>query len=542
MTVVASSRLAELITTLPGFDPYENAEGCRFDEAKAHHVIEFFEYALVHVKGDLAGQKFILEDWQKALLANLFGWQREDGMGRRFREAFIFIPRKNGKSILASGICLYMFFCDGEQGAEIVCAASEQKQARLVWNVAKKMIEKDPAMSKVAKLFQHSIMIEESFSTFMPISSESSSAHGMNLHCAVMDELHVQKTDDLVVALQTSMGSRRQPLMVHITTSDFERVSVCNKKHDYASKVRDGIIQDQSFLPVIFEASKDDDWTDPEVWKRANPNYGISVRADYIAHECQRAKDDPTYENEFKRLQLNIRTEQSVRYIKMEDWDLCNGEVNEKDLLGRPCYGGLDLSTVEDLSALVLVFPNADNTFDVLPYFWGPKDNAINREKRHRVPYLTWAKQGHIRLTPGNRIDYNQIELDIKELSKKFKIVDIGYDIYNAEQIQENLHSQYGLTMVEFRQGFLSMNEPMKKMLWLLKGADLNHGGHPVLRWNASNVCAQIDPAGNVKPDKKKSAEKIDGIVALIMAIGRATLGDKPKESVYKTRGFRYLG
>lgn len=526
-----------LTRLLPNYDPYKGADDFYFDEEEANRVIFFFQNCLVHIKGELAGQLLVLEDWQKSYIGNLFGWMAKDGTGRRYRESLLYVPRKNGKSFISSGICIYMFLFDEEIGAEVVCAAFEKDQAKFVWDVAAKQINKHPSLKKLVKTYQASIIQPETDSLFKPISADARSSHGGNLHCAIMDELHVQRSADLVAGLETSQGSRRNPLFIMMTTSDFDRPSVCNQKHDYAKKVISGIIEDHRFLPCIYEASKDDDWRDPKIWRKANPNFGISIYEEYLARQCQKAIDDKVNENEFKRLHLNIKTEQSVRYIQMKDWDQCNGDVDFEALKGRECYGGLDLASIDDFAGLVLVFPNEDGSLDVLVRLWAPEDTAEKRQRTQGVPYVTWGEEGLIKLTPGEVIDYDYIEAEIVKLSEVFNIIGIGYDIYNAQQLQESLNNKHGINMVQFRQGWLSMNEPMKAMMRFLKKSMIRHGGHKVLRWMASNTAAKIDEAGNVKPDKKKSADKIDGIVALIMAIGMALFNDDNHKSIYEERG-----
>jgi phage terminase large subunit-like protein len=300
--------------------------------------------------------------------------------------------------------------------------------------------------------------------------------------------------------------------------------------------VRDGIIQDESFLPVIYEASKDDDWTAPDTWAKANPNLNISVSEEFLASECKRAQEEPAYENTFKRLHLNIRTEQAVRLIPMDQWDACGDEFDARMLDGRPCYAPLDLATVNDLAACVLTFPPLDggNLYYLLPYFFCPSDTAERRSRKTRIPYLQWAKDGHIELTPGNSIDYRYIRKRINELGKKYKIQEVPFDPWNASHIATELGEEDGFQMVEFRQGMNSMNEPTKFLLRLLLDKKLRHGGNPVLRWMASNASGKTDPAGNIKPDKESSGEKIDGIVAAIMGLGRAMVAvQKHKTSPY---------
>ena len=522
-------RIARLI---PGYDPFATAGDCWFDAEAAQTACDFFPECLTHVKGELAGKPFVLAPRQQAIIANLFGWKRPDNT-RRYREAFIFMPRKTGKSLLTAGIINYVLFCDGEPGAEIYSAAAERDQARLVFEMVKAQIEAEPELLSRAEVYKYSIVLGNS--SYKAISADAHTKHGFNTHLAVIDELHAQPNRELVDVLSTSTGARRQPLLISITTSDFERESICNEKHEYASKVRDGIIDDPAFLPVIYEASRDDDWTSPETWRKAIPNLNVSVSEEFIAAECRKAQEEPAFENTFKRLYLNIRTEQAVRLIPMDKWDACGEKFDAKMLEGRPCYAGLDLSTVNDITACVLVFaPKGDGEpYYVLPYIWCPRITAEKRNRKSRVPYLQWAKEGHIELTPGNSVDYRFIRKRINELGKRFKIQEVPYDPWNASHLATELGEEDGFQMVEFRQGMISMNEPTKFLLRLLLDGKLRHGGNPVLRWMASNASGKTDPAGNIKPDKQSSGEKIDGIVALIMGLGRTMIGWTKPQSIY---------
>jgi phage terminase large subunit-like protein len=522
-----------ILSAIPGYDPFRDADGFTFDPDAAEFAIAFFEECLTHVKGALAGKPFLLEKWQKAIIANLFGWKDSDGL-RRYREALIFVPRKNGKSLLVAGIANLMLFCDGEPGAECYCLAAEAAQAALVFDMAKSMIHNCETLEEVSEIFRYSVQYDGS--TLKPINAQAGTKHGLNTHFAVFDELHAQPTRELVDVILTSTGSRQQPLVLHITTSDYEREgSICNEKHDYASKVRDGVIKDARFLPVIYEASIDDDWQDRKTWAKANPNMGVSFPESYLETACQRAQDEPSFENTFKRLHLNIRTEQAFRWLQMEHWNKCDAQDLES-LAGRECYGGLDLASTSDLACLSLAFPSESGHVDVLTFPFVPSDNAQLREKRDKVPYLTWSRQGFITLTEGNVIDYRQIRDKINELGTLYALKEIAFDPWGATQLVTEL-GEDGFDMVEFRQGFASMSAPSKEFERLVKSHKLRHGDHPVFRWCASNVTATTDPADNIKPDKKRSSEKIDCVVAAIMAIGRIMVQAPVSESVYATRG-----
>lgn len=504
----------------PGYDPFETAGDCWLDHKAAADTIEFVESCCRHVKGELAGQLIILEDWEKALYANVFGWKRPDGT-RRYREVLLYIPRKNAKTTIAATIVLLVLYTDQEPGGEAYSAAADREQARLCFEIATGMIRQEPILLEHAELFKYSIVVGSN--SYKVRSSEVGTAHGLNPHLIVTDELHAHRSAELVEALMTGTGGRTQPLVVHMTTADYDREgSVCNAKHDYASKVRDGIIEDSAFLPVIYEATREDDWTDPKVWAKANPNLGISISRDYIAHECQRAKDDPSFENTFKRLHLNIITEQAFRWMQLDKWDLCSEAFDPGMLRGLPCWAGLDLATVIDMAALVLCFP-VDDEFFLLPFCWCPRESAEQRERKDRQPYITWARQGHLALTEGNTIDDRAIRKQINELGSEYSIQEIAFDPWNATTLARQLGEEDGFHMVEFRQGTISMNEPMKTLMRLVLDVKLRHGGHPVLRWCASNLSARNDPSDNIRPDRAASKEKIDAMVAAIMAVGRAT-------------------
>jgi phage terminase large subunit-like protein len=535
----SGSSLADIARRVPGYDAFETAGDCTFDAEAAQLACDFFRECLVHVKGELAGQPFRLRPWQKAIVANVFGWKRPDGT-RRYREVFIEIARKNGKTTLVAGLVLFILFCDHEPGAEVYSAAGEREQAALLHDLAKQMVLHEPALASRAKLYSspRSIVLEHMGSVYKPLSSDADTKYGFNTHCAVVDELHVQRTRRLVDALQTSMGSRRQPLLIHITTAGYDVHSICYEKYDYACKIRDGVFDDPSFLPVIYEAGPEDDWTKVRTWRKANPNYGVSVSREFLRSELKRAQRTPSYENTFRRLYLDQWTEQSVRWLPLDAWDECDGPVDFAALAGQPCWAGIDLSSTTDLTALVLLWILGDGTHVVAPWFFLPQANAQVREERDRVPYLTWARQGLIELTPGNVVDYERVRARLHALAERFEIQEVAIDRWNATHMITLLDAD-GLNPVPFGQGYASMSAPTKELEKLVLGAQLAHGGHPVLRWNANNAAVAEDAAGNKKPDKKRSRDRIDGIVATIMALGRAMIREPvgAGRSVYEDRG-----
>ena len=530
----------ELLGKIPGYDPFTTARDCTFDAKAGALPLKFFDACLTHVKGKMAGSAFHLMPWQQAIMSNLFGWKRPDGT-RRYREAFILVPRKNGKSSMAAGIGLFVLCMDDEPGAEVYCAAADRSQAGLVFEIAKEMVLADKCLSDRFKPYRGSIIKNSDRSFFKPVSADVATKHGFNSHLVIADEVHAMPNRNLIDVLTTSQGARTQPLTIYITTSDYDRESICNEKYDYACKVRDGIIDDPYFLPVIYEASPQDDWRSPETWRKANPCFGVSLQEEYVRRECQKAMESPSYENTFKRLQLNIKTEQDVRWLAMDKWDACGDYVDPESLRGKECYGGLDLASTSDVSALSLVFPNVnDGKSVILPFFWLPSVTAMNRVRKDRIPYDTWAKQMRITLTDGNVTDYDIIRRDVGKLAEKYRIKEIAFDRYNATQLVSQLGGD-GISMVQFGQGFVSMSAPSKELEKLVVSGKIIHGGNPVLRWMASNVSVEMDAAGNIKPSRNKSSEKIDGIVATVMAIGRMHSKPFKAPSVYEKRGLLVL-
>lgn len=529
-----AAKWSKIICAIPGYDPIATAApGEYFDPAAAQLALDFFPECLTHVKGALAGTPFKLAPWQRCIIANLFGWKRADGT-RRYRTALIFVPRKNGKTTLAAGVLNFLLFCDAEPGAEIYSAAADREQAALVFAQAAGMVRAEKVLRARATIYTKSIVLGDLSGSYKTISADAHTSHGYNTHAAIVDELHAQPTRDLVDVLDTSTGSRRQPLIIYITTSDFERESICNEKHTYACKVRDGVIADSSFLPVIYEATIEDDWTKPATWRKANPNLGVSVSREHLKAQCHKAREIPAYENTFKRLHLNIRTEQAMRWLALEKWDLCNAPVDAEALKGEACFAGLDLASTTDICAAAFYFPSVGGR--ILTRFWVPEENAHIRERRDRVPYLAWARDGHITLTPGNVADYDRIRADLNSLAQLYHIRELAIDRWNSTQLQNQLQGD-GFEIIPFGQGFASMSAATKELEKLVLSRAIAHGGNPVLRWMASNVAVESDAADNLKPSKKHSSEKIDGIVALIMAIGRAIAQVGAPESIYETRG-----
>jgi len=547
--------LRTLLLDVPGYDPLATAGAARFDRQAAETALLFFPKLLKHVEGALAGQPFRLEPWQQTIIANLFGWKRVDAQGRtvrRFREVLIYVPRKSGKSPMAAGIALYTFFCDPMPGKQCYLAAGDREQASVVFRHCKGMIQQQPILAKKCRIYggsntsynSRSIVREEEASFLRVISADAETKHGGNTHLAVIDELHVQPNRELVDVMRTSMASINvpQPLLVYLTTADYSRVSICNEVYQRACQVRDGRMADPSFLPVIYESQPDEDWTDPAVWRQANPNLGVSVSLEYLERECRMAEETPAYQNTFRRLHLNQRTQQDVRAIPMDQWDLCGEgiaaddhraqqswrERKLQDLTARRCAGGLDLGAVSDLTCLVLLFGDEEGGYDVLPWFWCSELRAQQRERRDRVEYTAWARLGFITLTEGNETDYQRVRQDINGLCDRFGVYEIAADrLFQGAQLCQDLIRD-GLNVSAHGQGYLSMAAPTRRFLELVSEGTLRHGMNPVLRWMAGNASTESDTKSGetvLKFSRKKSTEKIDGVMAACMALGVDMLG-----------------
>lgn len=520
------------------------AKDSYYDKEYADFAVAFIE-SLYHTKGTWAGKPFELMDWQEQIIRDLFGILKPNGY-RQFNTAYIEIPKKNGKSELAAAVALLLTCGDGEQRAEVYGAAADRQQASIVFDVAADMVRMCPALNKRVKILasQKRLVYEPTNSFYQVLSAEAYSKHGFNVHGVVFDELHSQPNRKLYDVLTKGSGdARMQPLFFLITTAGTDTHSICYEIHQKAQDIIDGRKIDPTFYPVIYGADDTEDWTNPKVWKKCNPSLGETIGMDKVKTACESAKQNPGEENSFRQLRLNQWVKQAVRWMPMDKWDKCAFAVREDDLKGRVCYGGLDLSSTTDITAFVLVFPPLDeeDKYIILPYFWIPEDTLDLRVKRDHVPYDIWERQGYLQTTEGNVVHYGYIEKFIEELGKKFNIREIAFDRWGAVQMVQNLESM-GFTVVPFGQGFKDMSPPTKELMKLTLEQKIAHGEHPVLRWNMDNIFIRTDPAGNIKADKEKSTEKIDGAVATIMALDRAIrCGNDTSESVYDSRGILFL-
>lgn len=491
-----------------------------FNEKLAQRAINWFPRYLRHTKGRWKGKPFELMPWQKEITGKLFGTVKPNGF-RQYRTVYVEVPKKNGKSELAAGIALFLLFADHEAGAEIYSAAGDRDQAAIVFNVGAEMVRLNPKLGRRCKVLDATKRIVHNNGSFYRVlSAEVHTKHGFNSHGVVFDELHAQPDRHLWDVLTDGSGAARtQPVVVAITTAGFDRHSICWEMHEYARKVIAGLVKDPTFLAVIYGAGEKDDWTSEKTWKKANPALGEILDIEDLRADCKKAKEMPARENSFRRLRLNQWVKQESRYIPMIAWTKCGGPIDETALEGQPCWCGLDLASSLDISAFLMAFAAGDE-IRFLARFWAPKDNIDTRAKRDRVPYDVWVRQGFIKATDGSTTDYDVVESDIVALSKRFEIREVAFDRWGAIQMSQNL-TKAGFEMVQFGQGYQSMSPPTKELLKLVLSRKMKHGDNPVLSWMADNVVVTVDPAENVKPDKAKSTERIDGIVAMIMALDR---------------------
>jgi phage terminase large subunit-like protein len=558
--------LRPLLMLLPGYDPFRDAEGYVFDAEKARKAVEFFPDVLTHVKGPLGKKPIVLEDWQKAYILNLWGWRKPSGK-RRYRRSLLYIPKKNSKSTMGAGIALLMLRTDHEPGARIIGAAFSKKQAGYIFEDAAGMLANSKFLRRDLQAFgvrggsvERSIVFDAEGSKYYVVASDVKSFDGDNIHGAIVDELHRFDDSKFIDVLEASDAARDNSLIIYTTTADHNRKeSPCNQKLAKARNVIAGIDRDATFLPAVWEASADDDWTSEEVWKRVNPNWGVSVDPDAFRADFKKAVDQPSYRADFQRLRLNIVTDASVVWIPGDRWTA--GAVPSDDpsaarrekliesLRGRECYVGLDLSSKIDLTTMAILFPqkvmdeNGERRlYTSLHYYWVPRENAVAREKRDRVPYLAWKELGWLEFTAGSIVDYSWIRHTIKEeIAKQFRILEIACDPHAATQIMTQLTNEDGFAGVEVLQGWKSLSEPCKEFEASILAGHWTHDGSPIMEWNVRNCVAWRDKAGNITPDKEASNEKIDGVSATVTALARAMLGGGQKRSVYEERGLLIL-
>lgn len=508
-----------------------------FDAAAAEKAVAFFPRYLRFTKGEWAGQPFVLEPWQADdIIRPLFGWKRKDGT-RRYRRCIVWIPRKNGKTELAGGISLLALMADAERGGEVYSIASGGDQAKIVFDIATTMVINSQDLARHLETFKTSIYCPELGASFKPLTGRPHGKHGLNPSGIIGDEIHEWVDADLYTFVHQGSGARRQPLEFLISTFG-TRGGYGYELWRECERILSGESEDEETLVVVYRAEEGDDWTDPATWAKANPNYPRSPKHDYLAAECSKAQTSPRQENDFKRYHLNIWTEQAVRWLPMDSWGASTRRWEdadfEKALEGRRCFGGGDLSSTTDLTAYSLWFPpeewwqgeNDKGTWTKLTRAFVPKDTIERRARQDRVPYDEWVRSGALRATDGNVVDYEFFKASVFQDAARFKIEAFGIDQFLAVQLAIQLREQ-GINAVLMRQGFLTLSAPSKELERLVLSRRIDHGGHPVARWCAANAAIATDPAGNIKPAKDRSTERIDVIAADVNALGMA-LAERP--------------
>lgn len=524
-----------------------------FDTADANIKADFFPDCLTHHKGEFAGLPFALLDYQALLIVRpLFGWKHAKGTQkglRRFRKVLLAVPKGNGKSPLGAGVGLVLTFVDNEDGAEVYSAAADRDQAAIVFDTARIMVESDPVLAERSNVLRKVIEVPDNHSYYKVLSADAKTKHGPNIHGLIFDEFHAQPSRELYETLHRGTVKRRQPVTFMVTTAGDDDESICAEEWDYARRVQSGAIEDETYLPVIFEATKDEDWKDPAVWRRVNPGYGITVKAEALESEAKAAANEPRKLNDFLRFHLNRWVNQATAWIPVDWWDACEGQIDEAHLRELPVYAGLDMSQKYDLTAFVLAFVepvagpaqelevvthegdepvrrtvSLNFKITLLPSFWLPADTLMERVKQDRVPYDQWEKDGLLHVTEGNVIDYTAIVAEITgPLSRRFprlKEAQIGYDPAFATDTALRLQNA-GYQVIEVHQSYKDLSEPAYILEGLIKAKRVRHDGHRLLRWNFENVAVRTDDAGRIRPVKpRRAAKRIDGVVSAVMALG----------------------
>jgi phage terminase large subunit-like protein len=509
---------------------YTSNPDCYYDDKSAQAAVDFFPRFIRHSRGTLKGKPFILEPWQEKLVRIIWGFKWKSNHLRVVRRLFLFIAKKNGKSTFCAGLVLLLLAGDGEERAEIFGAATTKKQASIVFDEAKEMVAASPELAARCAVYKQSIYYTPLKSGYQVISKLADDQDGANLHAFVIDELHRQKDRKLYDVLKHGTVARPQSLQIFMTTAGENKRSICGEVYEDAKKILRGEVDDIEFLPVIFEPEKDDDWKDPLTWAKANPSLGVegAVRPDALLSDAREAMRKPRNLNAFLRLHCNRWTTALAIWIPPDVWAQCAGEVPWQKLpellAGKTCFGGIDLASSQDITAWVKVFipQDGDPNWWIVPRFYIPGDNLPERVDKSQVEYDLWAKQEALILTPGNRMDFDHIVADVESDAKKYMIEEIPYDRFQASVIAPRMNGM-GLPMVEYPNNFAGMSAPTKLFEAFCHQKKLRHGGHPVLDWMVGNVVLQENHKEDVFPSKKKSAEKIDGVVASIMGLGRAT-------------------
>lgn len=510
----------------------------RFDADRANSVCVFIE-ALPHTKGRWDSPTIILQDWQCFIVCSLFGWVDGDGM-RRFRTAYEEVARKNGKSTKLAGVALYALVMDEEEGAEVYSAATTRDQARIVFKAAKTMAERSPELREAfgVDVLAHSVTVEGQAGALQALSADANSLDGLNVHVAVVDELHAHRTREVWEVLETGTGARRQPLVMAITTAGTNRTGICYEQRDYVTKILKGTVVDETYFGIIFTIDDDDDWTDPAAWAKANPNLNVSVFEDDLRRKCRRAMTQSSAQPGFLTKHLNVWVNADSAWLDLRAWDRCADPTMEIDeFRGRRCWIALDLASKRDVASKIVLFEDGPGRIALFHTGWLPAETI---EDSDNDQYRGWEIDGHLIATPGNVIDFDEIEDSLREDRSEFEIVEVPYDPFQATQLATHLIDE-GFPMVEYGATVRNFSEPMKELEALIVSGKVRHNGDPVLTWMMGNVVCHVDRKDNVFPRKERPDNKIDGAVAAIMAVARWMTSRDEGDSVYETRGIDVL-
>ncbi|MFS0739421.1 terminase TerL endonuclease subunit [Brevundimonas sp. 3P9-tot-E] len=492
---------------------------------KGARAVKFIELLKLH-EGRLAGQRFRLARWQQRIVRRVYGDTRDDGR-RKVKTVFILLPRGNGKTTLSAALgLLHLIGPEKDPAGQVVAAAADREQASIAYNAAAGMIAQDRTLVGLTRINPSYKVIHhpKSRSRLMAVSHEAYSKHGMSVSCLIADEVHAWPKREIWDVLRQSMGKRDDPLTIVITTAGAGVHGLAFDLYDYAKKVASGEVVDETFLPILYEADKDADWRDEEVWKAVNPALADGFRSlEEMRISARQATEIPAQREAFKRYYLNIWSDGAPDpWLDMELYDKGGAPIDADALEGRACWLGVDLSSTQDLTAVVAAFADDDGGYTLLPWFFCPADNLAKRQERDQIPYLRWAEEGHLIPTPGNVVDFGFVEETIAEIAARYRVQEIAIDPAMSAGIVPRLQDM-GLNVLHFRQGWLSMTPAIKETERALLAGKIRHGGHPVLRWNFANAVIDPGPTGDTaRFSKAKSAEKIDGAVSAAMAISRA--------------------
>ena len=508
-------------------------KGWYFDRKAAQRAISFIE-RLKHTKGQWAGLRFKLEPWQQFIIWNIFGWKMADGT-RRFRYAYVEIARKNGKTALSAGIGLYMLFADGESRPEVYSAATVKDQARICFSDAVEIV-KATDLKNYLTPYRNSIVYELKGGMMKPLSSDYGTHDGLNPSCGIIDEFHAHKDSGMFDVIKSAFGARKQPLMFIITTAGFNKAGACYAYRDNVIKILRGINEDDTLFGIIYTMDSNEEWDNPQMWIKSNPNLGVSLFPNYLEDQVNDAKNRPEAVRNVMTKNVNLWVDAEKTWILDESWMKCVGTTEIEDLRGCECWGGLDLSNVSDITAFVLIFHENDK-FQLLPFFWIPEEKMLEKIRKENINYDLWVKAGFVKVTSGNVLDYDFVKADILRITEMYDLQSSAYDRWNSSQTIIDLQNE-GMECNPFGQGYGSMSAPSKEFEKLVLSEKIEHFGNPVLRWMLSSTLIKTDPAGNIKPDKEKSVQKIDGIVASIMALGEwMTAQAEDDNDPYSKRG-----